>query len=453
MIYNERKMTVIEDYLNGIRMVSKEEEKKILADNGYKNTGIFAEKYVAKLLESNEIVFKKNLRISTAHCSVIPDFYLYELDVILEIKSRSYNCPGTASEKIDNIPRKYSKIHDCETCKNTKIIVVFAGYEILNPSSQELVNPLREYVVDFVSLAKKYNVTDWINLPNLLDTLKKFKKVQTHTDDSTSINGKLKPFVKWIGGKSKISKKITHHFPSQFGKYFEPFVGGAAIAFKLPESIPKSFSDVNARLVNCYDVIKNDVESPITEMTSCEDYYANSLEQYITVRDSFNEGNSSKLKLAAQFIYLNKCCFNGMYRENKSGKFNVPFGKMKNPLICDRVLLRSVSKFLQNVDISCGNYDCINPKSGDLVYLDPPYFQTFSDYSSDGFSKECHTQLKNFVDQLTSIGVLVVLSNSSTEFIKELYCDYTQIPIETRYSVSGKESGRKSVEELLIKNF
>jgi DNA adenine methylase len=188
-------------------------------------------------------------------------------------------------------------------------------------------------------------------------------------------------------------------------------------------------------------------------MTSREDYYANNVEQFNVVRDSFNEGNSSKLQLAAQFIYLNKCCFNGMYRENKSGKFNVPFGKMKNPLICDQVLLRSVSKFLQNVDISCGNYDCINPKSGDLVYLDPPYFQTFSDYSSDGFSEESHTQLKNFVDKLTSIGVLVVLSNSSTEFIKELYCDYAQIPIETRYSVSGKESGRKSVEELLIKNF
>jgi DNA adenine methylase len=376
---------------------------------------------------------------------------LYELDVILEIKSRGYNCPGTASEKIDNIPRKYSKIRDCETYKNTKIIVVFVGYEILNPSSQELVNPLREYVVDFVSLASKYNVSHWINLPNLLNTLKKFKKVQLH---SSSPNfEKLKPFVKWIGGKSKISKKITHHFPSQFGKYFEPFAGGAAIGFKLNESIPKNFSDVNAKLVNCYDVIKNDVESLITEMTSREDYYANNVEQFNVVRDSFNEGNSSKLQLAAQFIYLNKCCFNGMYRENKSGKFNVPFGKMKNPLICDQVLLRSVSKFLQNVDISCGNYDCINPKSGDLVYLDPPYFQTFSDYSSDGFSEESHTQLKNFVDKLTSIGVLVVLSNSSTEFIKELYCDYAQIPIETRYSVSGKESGRKSVEELLIKNF
>ena len=269
---------------------------------------------------------------------------------------------------------------------------------------------------------------------------------------SASAPEKVKPFVKWVGGKSTISKKILEHFPAEFGKYFEPFAGGGAIGFSLNRDIPKSFSDVNAKLINCYLVIKNDVEGVVTELSRLE-IYANTPEQYAIVRDSFNQGNCDDLQSVAQFIYLNKCCFNGIYRENKSGKFNVPFGKMKNPLICDEITLRSVSKFLQNVDISCSNYDAISPRPGDLVYLDPPYFDTFSDYSSQGFSKENHLQLKNFVDRLTRDDVLVVLSNSSTDFIKHLYCDYTQIAIETKYSVSGKNSGRKTTEEILIKNF
>lgn len=438
-------MLSIEDYLCATKVPGKEEEKKFLEDNGCKNTGIFAEKYVSKLLENSGIVFKKNLRIPTKECVVIPDFYLYELDVVLEIKSRGFNCTGTASEKIDNIPRKYSKIRETTSYKNTKIVVVFAGYEILNPSSKELLNPIREYVVDFVDLSKKYGVAHWITLPNLLDTLKLFSVCGSTVE-------KVKPFVKWVGGKSKISKKILEHFPANFGKYFEPFAGGGAIGLSLNSDIPKSFSDVNPKLINCYLAVKNDVEDLITELRRLE-IYANTPEQYAIVRDSFNQGNCDDLQAAAQFIYLNKCCFNGIYRENKSGKFNVPFGKMGNPLICDAATLRSVSKFLQNVDISCNNYEAISPKPGDLVYLDPPYFDTFSDYSSQGFSKENHLQLKNFVDRLTRDDVLVVLSNSSTDFIKYLYCDYTQIAIETKYSVSCKNSGRKTTEEILIKNF
>lgn len=438
-------MISVEDYLCATKVPNKEEEKKFLEDNGCKNTGIFAEKYVSKLLENAGIVFKKNLRIPTKECAVIPDFYLNELDVVLEIKSRGFNCPGTASEKIDNIPRKYSKIRETIPYKNTKIVVVFAGYEILNPSSRELTIPSREYTIDFIDLSKKYGVVRWITLPDLLDTLKLFSP-------TAYASGKVKPFVKWVGGKSKISKKILEHFPVNFGKYFEPFAGGGAIGFSLNTDVPKSFSDVNAKLINCYLAVKNDVEALITELNRLE-IYANSPEHYAVVRESFNQGNCLDLQSAAQFIYLNKCCFNGIYRENKSGKFNVPFGKMGSPLICDTATLRSVSTFLQNVDISCSNYEAIFPKPGDLVYLDPPYFETFSEYSSQGFSKENHLQLKNFVDRLTRNDVLVVLSNSSTDFIKDLYCDYIQIVIETKYSVSGKNSGRKTTEELLIKNF
>lgn len=435
-------------YLNGTVILNKEEEKKFLEEQGCKNTGIFAEKYIAELLNSHCILFKKNLRISTNESYVIPDFYLYEYDTILEIKSRSYGCSGTASEKVDNIPRKYSKIRDNDAYLDTKIVVVFCCYEILNPLCLELVNPTSKYALDFVKLSKNHGVIKWIVLPDLLDTLKKLE----FTPRIKTVPA-FKPIVKWIGGKNKISKKILQEFPRQFTKYFEPFAGGACIGLKVQQSVPKYFSDINSKLINCYNVVKNDVEALIIEL-NCAEKYANTREHYEIIREEFNnfEGSNST-RLAAQFIYLNKCCFNGMYRENKSGKFNVPFGKMKNPLICDSELLRNVSRFLQNVDISCSDYGSINPKEGDLVYFDPPYFDTFSDYSSDGFSETDHVNLKNFVDTLTSRGVLVILSNSCTDFIKELYSEYHQIIVETNYSVSAKLSGRNKVQEILIKNF
>lgn len=443
-------MEIRSEYLNGTIVLSKEEEKKFLEDQGCKNTGIFAEKYIAELLNSHGVLFKKNLRISTNESYVIPDFYLYEYDTILEIKSRSYNCSGTASEKVDNIPRKYSKIRDNNAYLNTKVVVVFCCYEILNPVCAELVNPASEYAVDFVELCKRHGVSNWIVLPDLLETLKKLEFIH-HTKSLPA----LKPIVKWIGGKNKISKKILQEFPCEFNKYFEPFAGGACIGLKVQQSVPKYFSDINSKLINCYNTVKNDVEALILEL-DCVEKYVNTKGRFQIIREEFNEGDSrgsSDIELAAQFIYLNKCCFNGMYRENKSGKFNVPFGKMGNPVICDSELLRNVSKFLQNVDISCCDYTSIKPEEGDLVYFDPPYFDTFSEYSSGGFSSVDHITLKNFVDTLTARGVLVILSNSSTDFIKELYSDYQQIIIETNYSVSAKRSGRSKVQEILIKNF
>jgi len=423
----------LEDYFHGKSTMSRQEEEIFLMSNGCKNTGALAEKYVSDMLSNIGVKFKKNIRIHVGDTYIVPDFYLYELDIILEIKSRSYNCPGTASEKIDNIPRKYSKIISVSKFKSTKVVVVFCAFEAINPSSLELVIKNTEYSRDFTQLCKKYNVVEWI----LVSDLSKMFKC------------KIKPIIKWVGGKCKISKKILEQFPTEYNSYHEPFIGGGYIGLSLSKDIDKSFSDINFKLMNCYSVVKYDVDGLINELQ--KPIYSNDKASFLEIRKKFNSGELNDVELAASFLFLNKCCFNGMYRENKSGGFNVPFGDMKNPLICDSNLLHDVSKFLQDVNLECKSYTKIDAVKDDLVYFDPPYHKTFSDYSSSGFSEDDHIVLKKFVDELTTDGVKVILSNSSTEFVKELYKDYKIIVVDTKYSIGA--TTRKSVEELLIKNF
>lgn len=154
--------------------------------------------------------------------------------------------------------------------------------------------------------------------------------------------------------------------------------------------------------------------------------------------------------MSAMFIYLNKCCFNGMYRENSTGGYNVPFGDMKNPLVCDTKNIQNLNRFFQNIDIECKPYCDITPQRNDLVYFDPPYHNTFSDYSKNGFNEESHKELKNFIDTLTKQGVNVILSNSNTKFIQELYLGYHIRVIENQYSIGVN---REKIEEVIITNF
>jgi DNA adenine methylase len=138
-----------------------------------------------------------------------------------------------------------------------------------------------------------------------------------------------------------------------------------------------------------------------------------------------------------------------MYRENSSGGFNVPFGDMKNPVICDTKNIKNLSKYLQNVEIDCKSYNKIKPQRNDLVYFDPPYHNTFSDYNKGGFNEESHKELKIFIDELTKQGVNVILSNSNTKFIQELYLGYNFTILENQYSVG---INREKIEEVLITN-
>lgn len=421
----------IEGYLLGkFPKITKKEEDELLKE--YKNTGVLAEKYVENIHKSVDIKYVKNKRISTGTTYIIPDFYLQDLDIILEVKSRSFNCPGTASEKIDNIPRKYSRLLQTSKYFNTKVIVVFCGYETINNSTKEFVEPTSNYCKDFIELCKKYNVIKWVNVGDLVKSL----PIQ------------VKPFVKWVGGKKKLSKQILEIFPKIYNNYYEPFVGGGYIGLSLDQGVKKYFSDVNSKLITTYKCIKNKPKELIEELSL--GIYKNEKETFLETRKKFNSESYTDIQMASMFIYLNKCCFNGMYRENSTGGYNVPFGDMKNPVICDVKNIQNLNRFFQNVDIECKSYLDIKPHRNDLVYFDPPYHDTFSDYNKNGFNEECHKELKNFIDELTKQGVNVVLSNSNTKLIQELYLGYHFKVIENQYSVGVN---REKIEEVIITNF
>jgi len=278
----------------------------------------------------------------------------------------------------------------------------------------------------------------------------------------------IKSPLKWVGGKSKLSPYIIKELPEKFGNYFEPFAGGASILFKILNIEKNSnreyfISDINECLMHTFNTIKYNVELLITELK--KDKYSNHKELFYLNRKRYNEikfldNDEYNIEKAALFIYLNKCCFNGMYRENSNGLFNVPFGDMKNPTICDCVGLRNVSKLIidKNVHFSFNDYTNIIHilKEGDLVYLDPPYLGTFTEYTNNVFENEEQIKLRNFIDVLTSKNVYVLLSNNDINFIKKLYDNeqYKFISLNTTYSLGGKNTNRHSTKnELLIKNF
>lgn len=282
----------------------------------------------------------------------------------------------------------------------------------------------------------------------------------------------MKPFLKYCGGKSKLVAIISKNFPETFGNYFEPFLGGGSVFLNLASKGHASasasacnyyISDVNKSLMICYKVIKNNLQDLITELS--KNIYINEKEAYLVNRIKFNEikhkdnkDNNDIITECALFIYLNKCGFNGMYRENKQGNFNIPFGRMTNPNIINETHLVNVSNLLNDnsVYISSGKYTGMLEfvQKGDFVYFDPPYHETFTSYNKSGFGKNEQIELKEFIDLLTLKHVHVLLSNSCTEFIKELYKDYTIIIIDTKYSIGGKNTDRnKECLEVLIKNF
>ena len=261
----------------------------------------------------------------------------------------------------------------------------------------------------------------------------------------------MKSPIKYVGGKAKLIKNKTLVFPENFNDYYEPFCGGMSPFLSLNSNCFAFISDNSENLMNFYQVLKYRPAELIQELkTNC--YLKNCKTSYIFNRKRFNEINVKEhpIEKAALFLYLNKTGFNGMYRENKKGEFNIPFGNMKSPNWCDTENLLAVSKKLNDAILSCQDYSNISPKKGDLVYLDPPYYNTFSDYTKNSFGEYEHIQLYNKCVEWNSRGVQFILSNSNTEFILNLYKEFNITKIPIKYSIS---SGiRKSTFELLIKN-
>jgi DNA adenine methylase len=283
---------------------------------------------------------------------------------------------------------------------------------------------------------------------------------------------KVKPFLKWAGGKTQLLPKIAKNLPLSIDNYFEPFLGGGSVLFYILNNYDVKnviVSDINEDLINTYNVVKNDVESLISilkdfkENHSFEFYYSlRGLESRITKKYNIilkDSGSYDNVTKAARFIYLNKTCFNGLYRVNSDNKFNVPMGRYKNPEIFDEFNLRNISELIQNVNFNVCSYSEILKlvKKGDFVYLDPPYDKlddnSFTSYTKDDFTRDDQVLLKEFCNLLHNNKVKFLQSNSSTDFIKSIYNNFNIQEVDAKRMINSNGLNRGKIKEVFIKNY
>lgn len=299
-------------------------------------------------------------------------------------------------------------------------------------------------------------------------------------------NTKAKPFLKWAGGKKQLLKEIENYYPfkdSKMTKYVEPLVGGGAVLFDILNKYDLKevyISDTCAELINTYRIIKSQVNSLLKLLKEYQtEYLLLSIEEkkayYNLKRDKFNsiklnmneESNKENIEKAALMIFLNKTCFNGLYRVNSKGKFNVPMGAYKNPLICDEINLKAVSKKLQKVTIIYGEYikslKFIDENT--FVYIDPPYrplnkTSYFTAYNENLFTDHEQIELVNFINTINNKKAKVLISNSDPKnvdendsFFDELYKNYNIKRVKATRMINSKKDSRGKINELLISNF
>ena len=272
----------------------------------------------------------------------------------------------------------------------------------------------------------------------------------------------MKPIIKWVGGKSQYLDKIREMLPKDYRKYYEPFLGGGAVLLDLcPEEAV--VNDINPELINMYLQVRDNVEDVIKYLSSLDWTHEHSGEDpkevYYAVRGLFNNHLGDKtVDQAARFIYLNKHCFNGLYRVNSKGEFNVPFNGKLTGASAHMDHLREVSKQLQNVEFKCGDFEQsakgINSK--DLIFIDSPYAPltptSFVDYTKEGFAYEDHVRLADFFMELSDYGVYCMLTNHDTELIRDLYRGFNFTEVDVRRSINRNGDNRKG-KEVIITNY
>jgi len=258
-----------------------------------------------------------------------------------------------------------------------------------------------------------------------------------------------RPFLKWVGGKRSILSELTTRLPEKYNKYYEPFVGGGALFFTTqPEKA--YLSDMNFHLIITFQVVRDSVDLLIHQLKTHtkkhnKTYYYKAREKMFAERDN--------VKIASLFIYLNKTCFNGLYRVNKQGGFNVPMGNYKNPAILDEDNLRNCSKVLKGREIKQHDFTQINPVKDSFYYLDPPYHKTYNGYNGRGFGDDKHKELARFCHAINKKGGYFMLSNSDTPLVRKLYKGYTIEVVESSRTISCKGAQRGKANELIIRNY
>lgn len=266
-----------------------------------------------------------------------------------------------------------------------------------------------------------------------------------------------RPFLKWAGGKSRLIPQYIRYLPKGYQTYYEPFLGGGALFFHL-QPIKARLTDINAELITTYRCVRDHVEELICLLQEHKTQHNRDYYYYIRANPSNND-----LEQAARFIYLNKTCYNGLYRVNSQGKFNVPLGRYKNPNICPEGLLRAASVALATSEIKQADFtDILNYATGsdDFVFCDPPYHPIsntsyFTGYSQNSFSEKDQERLRNTCAELASRGVKVVVCNSDSEFIKKLYeqINFNIYSIEAARSINSNTQKRGMIKELLITSY
>lgn len=270
------------------------------------------------------------------------------------------------------------------------------------------------------------------------------------------------PFVKWAGGKSSLVRELLRHVPSNFSNYYEPFLGGGAFFFALfstRRNFSAVLSDVNAELIEAYKVVRDTPGELIQVLSLLQDEYSRSANKSAYYYEKRDFRPSSPVESAARLIFLNRTCYNGLYRVNSRGEFNVPIGRYKNPRILDEENLRAVSRALQETkaQLGCSDYASTIAKCGrdDLVYLDPPYqpkskTSSFTDYTPGGFSEKNQEQLAKEFKKLVDRGCSVVLSNSETLLTSRLYSKYQLRSVSVNRPINSIGSGRTGYKELIV---
>ncbi len=287
----------------------------------------------------------------------------------------------------------------------------------------------------------------------------------------------VKPFIKWAGGKSQLLNEIRTKYPQKIERYCEPFVGGGAVLLDILANFSPNeviINDINVSLINTYQQVQTNVEALISQLSKMQSEFWKADSElrktlYTDNREKFNSlinCNYNNLDKAALFIFLNKTCFNGLYRVNRKGLFNVPIGSYKKPPICDAENLRYISKLLQNVEIKCGDYkDCTDfIDANTFVYIDPPYrpltvTASFTSYNENEFGDQQQIELGHFIDEITEKGAKVVASNSDPKnaddndnFFDDLYAEYKIERVSAKRMINSKADSRGSISELLITN-
>ena len=271
----------------------------------------------------------------------------------------------------------------------------------------------------------------------------------------------VQPFLKWAGGKRQLLPALRPLFP-KYKRYYEPFLGGGAVLFD-QQPTTAFVNDFNSELINCYLTIRDHPEELLIEAAK----HPNTSEHFYQVREMDRSPNfelMTSVQRAARIIFLNKTCFNGLFRVNSQGQFNVPFGDYKKPAIADPAIIRAISRYLNKAKVTFRNEDfaeaVADTKQGDFVYFDPPYDPvtdpaSFTGYTLDGFNREEQRRLKELCDTLTARSVKLIVSNSDTPFIRDLYTDdrYTIQNVQARRAINSVASGRGKIGEVFVLNY